>query len=123
MTFTFDSALSTDLAKVRFHVGDMNDQGHYLEDETINALVTSEGSVETAALACIRFIISQLATPNFKKDWLSVTNEKAREGYEQMLKSKAREFGISLGTLSLSATVSLPYRADSDQEDSDYDGD
>jgi len=113
MTFTFDTSLSTDLALVRFNIGDTNEKGAYLADETITALLTSEGSVGGAVIASIRFILTQLSTPNFKKDWLSVDYEKARQGYEKMLKEKAREFGISLG--SFSSSVKPMYRADSDQ--------
>lgn len=113
-TFTFDNTLSTDLALVRFHIGDTSSAGNYLWDETINALVTSEGSVGAASVACIRYIITQLASPDFKLDWLTVSNKEARAGFEQLLKTKSQEFGISLGATA-SATISLPYRADSDQ--------
>lgn len=114
MTFTFAADLSTDLAIVRFHIGDTSEDGAYLADETINALLTSEGSVGGAVVASIRYILTQLSVPNFKKDWLSVDYEKARTGYEAMLKQKASEFGISLG--GSFETVTRPmYRADSYQ--------
>ena len=124
MTFTFDAALATDLAKVRFHVGDTNENGAYLADETINALVTSEGSVGGAVVACIKYIITQLSSPDFKQDWLSVSNKEAREGFEKLLKVKAQELGISLSGVTASATISLPYRAVSyqDTDVSTYDG-
>ncbi|HEY6021341.1 MAG TPA: hypothetical protein VIY48_15990 [Candidatus Paceibacterota bacterium] len=115
MTFTFDASLATDLAKVRFHTGDTHSEGYYLADETINALVTSEGSVGGAVVACLKYIITQLSTPNFRLDWLTVSNEQARDGYEKLLKSKALEFGISLSKVTASSTISLPYRADSYQ--------
>ena len=114
-TFTFDNTLSTDLAKVRFHIGDTNSDGNYLWDETITALLTSEGSVGGAAIACIKYIITQLAAPNFRLDWLTVSNEKAREGFEKLLKDKAQEFGVSLSNVTATATISKPYRADSYQ--------
>ncbi len=132
-TFTFDNTLATDLAKVRFHVGDTNTNGNYLWDETINALVTSEGSVGGAVVACIRYIITQLSSPDFKQDWLTVSNKEARAGFEMLLKDKAQELGISLGVVATS-TIKQPYRADSDQyssvtrttttqdDDSIYDG-
>ena len=122
MTYTFDAALGTDLALVRFHIGDTNENGNYLEDETITALVTSEGTVGGAVLQSIKYIITQLSSPNFKLDWMSVSNEKAREGFEKLLTIKAQEFGIKLSGLSATATISLPYRADSDQDDNVYDG-
>ena len=114
MTFTFATDLSTNLALVRFHIGDTNTNGAYLADETINALLTSEGSVGGAVIACLKYIITQLSSSNFKLDWLTVSNEEARKGFEKILKDKAQEFGVSLGA-SASASVSLPYRADSYQ--------
>jgi hypothetical protein len=114
MTFTYDITLSTDLSQVRFNIGDTNEKGAYLADETINALLTSEGSVGGAVVASIRYILTQLSTPNFKQDWLSVDYEKARQGYEKMLKDKSQEFGISLGA-SVSSTIAQPYRSDSYQ--------
>ena len=35
-------------------------------------------------------------------------------GFQEILKDKAQEFGVSLGA-SASSTIALPYRADSDQ--------
>ena len=113
-TFTFDNTLSTDLAKVRFHCGDCSSAGNYLWDETITALLASEGSVGGAVVASIRYIISQLSSPDFKYDWLSVSKKEARAGFELLLKQKAQELGVSLGATA-SSTISLPYRADSDQ--------
>lgn len=112
--FTFDTNLSTDLALVRFHIGDTSSKGNYLWDETIDALVASEGSVGGAVIACIRFIITQLSAPDFKEDWLSVSLKEARQGFEKLLKDKAREFSISLGATATS-TIANPRRADSDQ--------
>jgi hypothetical protein len=113
-TFTFDNTLSTDLAKVRFHCGDCSSAGNYLWDETITALLTSEGSVGGAVVASIRYIISQLSSPDFKLDWLSVSNKEARAGFELLLKQKAQELGVSLGATA-SSTINNAYRADSDQ--------
>jgi hypothetical protein len=114
-TFTFDNTLSTDLAKVRFHIGDTSSDGNYLWDETITALLTSEGSVGGAVVASIKYIITQLSSPNFKLDWLSVDKEKARQGFEEMLVRKGQEFGISISNLTATSSISQPYRADSDQ--------
>jgi len=123
MTFTFDNTLATDLGLVRFHIGDTNQDGHYLEDETINYFLTNY-DVGTAVIQCIKYIITQLSTPNFSKDWLTVSNEQARMGYEALLKTKAIELGVSLSGAYASSTISLPYDADSYQDSSDsvYDG-
>ena len=117
-TFTFDNTLATDLAVVRFHIGDTSSAGNYLWDQTITALLTSEGSVGGAVVACIKYIITQLSSPDFKQDWMSVSNKEARAGFENLLKVKSQEFGISSGATA-TATISLPYRADSHQYTSD----
>jgi hypothetical protein len=110
VTFTFDTSLSTDLAKVRFHIGDTSSEGHYLEDETIQYFIDN-GSVGSSVIACIKYIITQLSSPNFRVDWMSVSNEQARAGYETLLKMKQQEFGIS--SASVSCTIKHAHRADS----------
>jgi hypothetical protein len=123
MTFTFDPTLSNDVSLVRFHVGDTNEDGAFLTDETINYLVTTY-SVGAAVVRSIQYIITQLSQPDFKLDWLSVSNKEARMGYEKLLKEKAQELGIRLSKLTPSSTISQPYRADSyqDSDVSVYDG-
>lgn len=122
MAFTYATDLSTDLALVRFHIGDTNEKGAYLSDEEIEYWITEEDSVGGAAIACIKYIITQLSTEKFTKDWLSVDPESAREGYEKLLKTKAQEFGVSISGAVVAATVANPYRADSKQTTSTYDG-
>jgi len=123
MTFTFNVNLAADEDLVRFHIGDTDENGAYLADETITALVTSEGSVGGAVIACIKFIITQLSSPNFRLDWMSVTNQQARAGFEGLLIIKAQEFGVALSGMTASTTISLPTRADSFQDgDNTYDG-
>ena len=123
MAFTYDPALSTNVSLVRFHIGDTNEDGAFLADETINYLVTTY-SVGEAVVRSIQYIITQLSQPDFKLDWLSVSNKEARAGYEKLLKEKAQEFGIRLSKLTPTSTISQPYRADSyqDSDDAVYDG-
>lgn len=120
MTFTWVGDLATDLDKVRFHIGDTDEDGAWLADETINALIASEGGVGGAVVACLRYIISQLSRPDFRADWLQVSNAEARKGYMALLAEKRREFGVA----AVSAEAVMTYRWDSDQNsDADYDGD
>jgi hypothetical protein len=116
MAFTFTAGLSDNVSIVRFHIGDTNERGHYLEDETIQYYITN-GGVGTAVIACIRYIITQLSTPDFRQDWLSVSKGEARKGFETLLKIKQQEFGISAATAA--STISLPHRADSHEADSE----
>ena len=114
MTFSFDENLADDVSLTRFHIGDTDDAGHFLEDETIQYHIDA-GTVGSAVIACIRFIIMQLSRPDFKQDWLSVDNASAKAGYETMLKIKAQEFGIQ--TSSPATSIGYPHRADSYEND------
>jgi len=124
MSYTFDASLGTDVSLVRFHIGDNHVEGYFLEDVTIQYFVDA-GTVGSAVIACIKYIITQLSVPNFKLDWMSVSNEEARKGYETMLKDKAQEFGVNLSGVRATSTISLPYRADSlqDSDEATYDTD
>ena len=116
--FTFDSTLSTDLAKVRFEIGDTNEKGHYLEDETITYFLT--GSIGQAVVSCLEYIITQLSIPDFRLDWMSVTNGQARAAFENMLKLKCQKYGISQGAV-MTSSISHAHRADSfENEDGIY---
>ena len=112
-TFTFDNTLSTDLALVRFHIGDTSSDGNYLWDETITALLASEGTVGGAVIASIKYILTQLSVPDFKQDWNSVQFAEAKKGFNDLLLKKRQEFGLTGATAT--CTIALPYRADSDQ--------
>jgi hypothetical protein len=121
MTFSYDASLGTDTDLVRFHIGDTNEEGYFLENETIDYWV-AQTSMEEAVITCIRFIITQLSAPDFKQDWLTVNHKEARKGYEDMLIAKAQELGVNATGISFASSVSNPSRADSDQEDNTYDG-
>jgi hypothetical protein len=110
MTFTFDNTLATDLAKVRFEIGDVNSEGHYLEDETINYFLTT--SIGQAVVNCIEYIITQLSIPDFRLDWMSVTNGQARTAFENLLKLKVQKYGVA-PTATATCTITHAHRADS----------
>jgi hypothetical protein len=62
MTWTYDSTdLSTDLAKVRLHVGDTNTNDQLLTDEEINYALSLETAILLASARCCDFIVSKLA--------------------------------------------------------------
>lgn len=117
MSFSFDASLSDDISLVRFHIGDTDTNGYFVDDETIQYWVNA-GTVESATIACLRFILSQLSRPNFSLDWLTVSGMKeAKEGYEELLREKEREFGLR--SIIPTSTVSQPYRSDSRQDSTD----
>ena len=120
MTVTYDTDLSTDLANVRFLIGDTNTEGAYLQDETINALITSQGSVGLAAVQCVRYIIRMLSQPDFKEDWLSVSNAEAKQGYKDILKELEQEYGTNVSGVTFGTNIEHRYRQDSEMEDGDW---
>ena len=116
MTFTFVGTLATALDRVRFATGDTNEDGHYLEDATITALVTLHGE-NGAIVESLRFILAQLSRPDFRADWLQVTNKEAAAAVRSQLRDAIRRYGT--GGL-VAGTVNV-YRQDSQQtEEPDY---
>jgi hypothetical protein len=117
MSFSFDPTLGDDVSLVRFHIGDTDSEGYFLDDETIQYWVNQD-TVNSAVINCIRYILSQLSRPDFKLDWMSVSGmQEARKGYEALLMQKMAELGEV--TFSATATIALPYRADSLQDSSE----
>jgi hypothetical protein len=116
MTTTFDPSLADDVSYVRFYIGDTKtDEGVYLQDETIQFFLDETESYEETIIECIKYIITQLSTPNFSKDWLTVDVSKAREAYEKLLTEKRNEYGMNVAIASVS--ISNPHRADSYEQD------
>ena len=117
MAFTFTDDLTAAGDYVRFHTGDTVSPG-FMSDALITSLIAVEGTNNKAVLAGLKYIISQLSRPDFKADWLQVTNVEARKGYQALLNEKRAEFGIAR----LTASVTHVYRADSDAtEEPTYD--
>ena len=118
MTQSFDSSLSTEKDWVRFQIGDTNDEGMYIEDESIQYFI-NDSSKEDAVIQSIEYIITQLSSPDTRLDWLTVSYADAREGYENLLLRKRNELGIqsvSFGT----TNITYPWRVDTAQTDGDY---
>ena len=113
MTFSFGSDLTDDIDFVRFEIGDTTEGQNFLSDELITSLVATTGSTETAVIKGLKYIITQLSKPDFKADWLSVSNAEARKGYQAMLTEKKQEYGLG----GITAGVTYTYRVDSDMED------
>jgi hypothetical protein len=117
MTFTYDTSLGSDLAKMRFEVGDTESSGYYLSDEEINATLAAEGSFGVAVIACIEFILRKLSQQDFSVNWLRVEHSAARVAWERQLARARRKYGVS----ALASGVVHTYRADSLQTEApDY---
>lgn len=113
MTFTFDEALTTDLAFVRFHSGDTVEAESLISDELINGLVTLAGSKEAAAVQAIEYKITLMSQPKFKADWLEVDPATAIAGLRAMLATKRKELGVTENVID--SGVTHVFRADSQQ--------
>ena len=109
MSATFDVTLSNDISKVRFHVGDVDIANAALQDETITALVTSEGTWQKATIAALHYLIALVSKPNFTADWLTVDNKSAREGYQALLSEKRAAFGLAQITATATRVTRLDW--------------
>lgn len=61
MTFTYDTTISTDLAKVRLLIGDNDSAVPLLQDEEIQYFLTSAGSVYGGAVMACRAIAGRFS--------------------------------------------------------------
>lgn len=117
MTFTYTEDLTDDADFVRFHTGDTDSDGYFLSDEIITSLLATETSKQNAVLSGLTYIITQLAQPNFKADWLQVDNSTALATYRTLLAEKRAAFGSRRVT----GSAVHVYRADSQQTEAiDY---
>lgn len=116
MTFTFDPATDgwTDLNHVRWEIGDINADRIIFSDEIIDAVVSDQGTWQTAVISCLLTIIMQISSnPDMTADWLHVSYKTALDSYQRMLTIKARELGVPVGQIT--ATALYIWRPDSDQ--------
>lgn len=126
MTTTYSySPFAADKDIVRFHTGDVDvsDSGAkaFFSDEEIVALITLQGTWQRAVIACIKNMITRLATqPDLRADWLQ-TRYGNLDKLQEFLKLKAAELGVSSGR-AITGSVTHTYRPDSNQtEEIDYD--
>lgn len=123
MTFTFGSDLSDNLDFVRFKTGDTVQDESFLTDELITSLLAVSADRYEATIAAVRYIITQLARPDFKADWLEVKNSTARAGYVALLADLKAEFGLDGVSGGLTGKSVRTYRGDSATvQEPDYTG-
>jgi hypothetical protein len=110
MTFTY-TPISTDKDRVRFHTADTTSATAQMSDEDITAILSENGGDwQKAVIAGLIYIITKLAQiPQVTEDWLSVNVSGQIATYQDVLRKKRREFGIS----ELTAVVVHVYRPDS----------
>jgi hypothetical protein len=118
MSFSY-TPFATNLDKVRFHLGDVDEQSARYQDEEIAGALGEYGDVPTATIALIQSLIARLSVPDFKADWLQVDHSSARQAYVSLLAQKRAEFGQRL---SMSTATVHAYRVDSDATEAPYGG-
>src|SRR5882724_4747217 len=132
MTFTYNlTAPFDDIARVRFHVGDVDQTTAVFSDEEIKFRLSEDGGWQAAVIACLESVIARMAAdPNFTAQWLTVNNNSGLQYYTKLLDRKRQEFGIaSIVGRSVytyrpdSNQTSAPTFTDFDLDDDDLDGD
>lgn len=121
MTFTYDlSAGFTDPTRVRQALGDTDSAAPKFSDEEIAATIVEQGTWQKATLALIDSLLAKLSLPDFQADWLRVDHSKARDGYMELRKRLASQYGLRRY---VTGTAVPTYRADSGQTEApDYSG-
>jgi len=110
MTFTYTPASPTDITRVRFHIGDTDEDSAAFSDEEITFVISEQTTWQRAVIACIQTLIARMAaTPDFTADWLKVDATSALAGYRALLAEKRRELGVA----GVTATATAVYRSDS----------
>lgn len=95
MTWTFDPNLSQDSDKVRLAIGDVVETDQLIQDETINALLTSQGSVNGAALKCAEMLAGRFSRDRDKRVGAMSLSGNRGEFYWNLVKQLRR--AVSLG--------------------------
>jgi len=114
MTFTYTPGSVTDITRVRFHIGDTEEDAAIFSDEEIQMVITEEGTYQKAVVECLTTIIAKLsAEPDMKADWLSVSLGRSVDGFKALLAEKRRKFNLPI---SAGRTV-VTYRSDSLQDE------
>src|SRR5258708_34918742 len=111
MTFTYDVTVPVgDITRVRFAVGDVIATGAIFTDEEITFQLSETGTWQATVITCIESVIARLAsTPDFRADWLQVSQATALVQWQALLNTKRMEYGLSL----IKARTVYTFRPDS----------
>lgn len=113
MTFTYNiTPPYDDIARVRFHLGDVDVDTAVFQDEEIQFRIVEDGGWQRAVIGCLESLIARIsATPDFHADWLNVQQANPLKYYTMLLTRKRQEFGIA----TIVGQSVYTYRPDSDQ--------
>lgn len=116
MAATYDTALTTDKDKVRYHIQDVDTDNAMFQDEEINAVITMEETWQKAVISLIKALITRLShDPDFTSDWMRIDSKRSLAGYRLLLQEKRVELlGEAAGR---SGRAKPTYRSDSYQRE------
>lgn len=100
MTFSYSASEATGLDQVRGLIGDTVDAGHFLEDETITAvLAANDAEVGVSAVECVHRILAQIAkkVDRSHPDGISTSRTQMTQHYRDLLRDLEARFGQSRG--------------------------
>lgn len=127
MAFTYDDTLTTDLAKVRFHLGDTVSgtgpkpgDGNFTDAE-LGGLVTMSGSWQRAVYAALMSLASQWRRyPTFRTEsGFALNNTDIAKGYHDQAIDWARKYGIPTAGVSGTTGSAAVTRVDGYSSDID----
>lgn len=97
MSFSYDPALDTDLDLVRFAISDTVSATALFPDETISALLVSEGSVNGAALRLAESLVARFAGDGTKKVGSLSISRKRSEYYASLVSHLGQTASLGAG--------------------------
>lgn len=117
MAFTYDDALTTDLAKVRFWIGDTAEgngpkpsDGNFTDAE-LSGLITLSGNWQRAVYAALMALVSAWRRhPTFRTEsGFAINNTDIAKGYHEQAIDWAKKYGIpAANTGATGTTGSVP---------------
>lgn len=101
MTFTYELSPADDITRVRYHVGDTDEDTAIFSDEEISFAISEEGTWQKAVIASIRSILGRLShEPDMTADWLRVDWRRSSDAWMKLLAEKKQQFGLSARAVS-----------------------
>jgi hypothetical protein len=118
MVWTYDGNPTTDIEKVRLHIGDTDTTDQQLNDDEVQLMLTNHGSVEQAALgACDLLIAKYSRRPDKSVGALKISASQIRQGYRELKSALRATFGLQWGAI-YAGGISVDDKA-TDQDDTD----
>ena len=116
MTFSYDPSSPDDVTRVRYHIGDTDEDTAIFSDEEIAFVLDEEDDhIGKTVVSLIQSVMARLAhEPDMTADWLRVDWRRSAENWKALLSEKRRRF--QLGAVA-SAGGQHAWRPDTRQRD------